>query len=111
MSLIFMTVCQPACIARFAAASPFRMETRAMAKNQSNEPVEPANENIPTDQEALALDAMPKSALLTVVENLHRLAQAEALRDKGGKQHDMFAHLTQEEFAATQHRMDQPALF
>ena len=55
--------------------------------------------------------AMPKSALLTVVENLHRLAQAEALRDKGGKQHDMFAHLTQEEFAATQHRMDQPALF
>ena len=61
--------------------------------------------------EALALDAMPKSALLTVVENLHRLAQAEALRDKGGKQHDMFAHLTQEEFATTQHRMDQPALF
>lgn len=34
-----------------------------MAKDQSNKPDEPANENTPTDQDALALDALAKGVL------------------------------------------------
>ncbi len=34
-----------------------------MAKNQSNTPEQPANENTPTDQDSLALDALAKGVL------------------------------------------------
>lgn len=34
-----------------------------MARKQSNTPDEPANENAPTDQDALALDALAKGVL------------------------------------------------
>jgi len=49
-------------------------------------------------------------ALATVLDALQRLAEAEALRDNGGQQQDMFAHLPDRDFAAWQHPRNQPPL-
>lgn len=52
-----------------------------------------------------------KLALTAMLDNLRQLAQAEALRDSGGKQQDMFSHLKEAAFAAQVHPMNQPTLF
>ena len=52
-----------------------------------------------------------KCALAAVLDNLYQLAQAEALRDSGGKQQDMFAHLDNANFAAWVRPMNQRTLF
>src|SRR5689334_18082038 len=65
-------------------------------------------------QQQLQNTALPtelKGALTEVLTNLCQLAQAESLRDSGGKQADMFSSLKPSEFAACMRPMNQRTLF
>jgi len=50
-------------------------------------------------------------ALAEVLHNLYCLAQAESLRNTGGRQQDMFSHLDKADFAAWARPMNQRTLF
>lgn len=58
-----------------------------------------------------SLAADQKQALTTVLDNLRQLAQAEALRDGGGKQQDMFSGLDNSDFSAWVRPLNQRTLF
>lgn len=57
------------------------------------------------------LNAEQQLALTAVLDNLYRLAQAESLRDSGGRQQDMFSNLDNADFAAWKRPMNQRTLF
>ncbi len=57
------------------------------------------------------LNAEQQHALSEVLHNLYCLAQAESLRNNGGKQQDMFSHLDKADFAAWARPMNQRTLF
>lgn len=57
------------------------------------------------------LNTDQKLALASLLDNLRHLAQAEALRDSGGRQQDMFSNLDNADFAAWKRPMNQRTLF
>ncbi len=61
--------------------------------------------------QANSLAADQKVALATVLNNLYQLAQAESLRDSGGRQKDMFSGLDNADFSAWVRPMNQRTLF
>ena len=52
-----------------------------------------------------------QEVLLSLIFSLHHLVEAEQVRDSGGGQQDMFAHLEERDFAAWQTPINQRALF
>ena len=58
-----------------------------------------------------ALSTDQQHALADVLERLYQLAQAESLRDSGGKQADMFSGLDKADFSAWARPINQRTLF
>ncbi|MBZ0296717.1 MAG: hypothetical protein K8L99_29415 [Anaerolineae bacterium] len=57
------------------------------------------------------LDTGQRHALSQVLGSMRQLVEAEALRDRGGHQTDMFADMDDSEFAAWMRPINQRALF
>lgn len=57
------------------------------------------------------LPADHQSALMKLLTSLHQVVKAEALRDSGGQQQDMFSGLKDRDFAAWKRSMNGQTLF